>query len=367
VTLLNILGLDIGGANTKAALIIFRDLEIIDSFSYIEYFPFWEQNLKDIPKMLQRVISKIEQNIHVKLENIQFIAITITAELSDAFQTKREGINIILNALETVFDRQKMHFINTSSEFIDFNQAKNNYISIAAANWVSTALFLGNYISKCIIIDAGSTTIDIIPILNSKPNTKGKTDVERLTNHELIYTGGLRATIPSITHFVPYKADLVRISFEKFALISDVHRILGNISEKEYYNDTADNRSKALNDCYARLSRVLCMDIETISRKELDQIAHYIYMKQLEVIFFEIQQFMKLLTERLPEFEKNPHFVITGLAAEFLIKQTLKKLGYNKISRYEDITNIPNHITSSAFAVAGALYFHSKEVLKKDD
>ena len=367
MTFLNILGLDIGGANIKAALIIFRDLEIIDSFSYIEYFPFWEQNLKDIPKMLQRVSSKIEQNIHVKLENIQFIAITITAELSDAFQTKREGINIILNALETVFDKQKMHFINTSSEFIDFNQVKNNYISIAAANWVSTALFLGNYISKCILIDAGSTTIDIIPILNSKPNTKGKTDVERLLNHELIYTGGLRATIPSITHFILYKANSIRISFEKFALISDVHRILGNISEKEYYNDTADNRSKSLNDCYARLARVLCMDIETISREELNQIAHFIYMKQLEIISFEIQQFMKLLIERLPEFKKNPHFVITGLAAEFLIKQTLKKLGYNKISRYEDLTNIPNRITSSAFAIAGAFYFHSKEVLKKDD
>ncbi len=72
--------------------------------------------------------------------------------------------------------------------------------------------------SRCILIDGGSTTIDLIPILNSIPVAKGKDDVARMINHELIYTGGLRATIPSITHFVPYKGNLVRIFFEKFYL-----------------------------------------------------------------------------------------------------------------------------------------------------
>jgi probable H4MPT-linked C1 transfer pathway protein len=363
---LNILGLDIGGANTKAALIKFHDLEIIESFSYIEYFPFWEQSLTQIPKMFKRITSRIEKTTKIKMKNIHSIAITITAELSDAFQTKREGINVILNALDTIFDKHKMHFISTSSEFIDFNKAKNNYLAIAAANWVSTALFLGKYIPKCILIDAGSTTIDIIPILNSKPNTKGKTDVERLMNHELVYTGGLRATIPSITHFIPFRGNKIRISFEKFALISDIHRILGNITEEEYLNDTADNRSKSLDDCYARLARVICMDIETISKEELNQIAYYIYEKQLEIISLEIQEFMKSLTDRIPQFKENPQFIITGLSAQFLIKQTLKNLGYNKIYNYEDITKIPNRITSSAFAVAGAFYFQLKEVMKKD-
>ena len=146
-----------------------------------------------------------------------------------------------------------MFFINNECKFLNFYQVKTNQLSIAAANWVSTALFLGNFLPECILIDGGSTTIDVIPILNSIPVTKGKDDLTRIINHELIYTGGLRATIPSITHFVPYKEKLVRISFERFALISDIHRILNNITEKEYINDTADNRSKSLNDCYCLL------------------------------------------------------------------------------------------------------------------
>ncbi|MFX1394041.1 MAG: hydantoinase/oxoprolinase family protein [Promethearchaeota archaeon] len=351
-----ILGLDIGGANTKAALIQFNHSEIVELFHYIEYFPFWEKNLSEIPKMFKRIIS-IFKNKNFNLKNIDYIAISMTAELSDAFQTKREGILTILTALGRVFEKEKMFFISNSGKFLDYIRAKSEFSTVAAANWVSTSLFLGHFIPQCILIDAGSTTIDIIPILNSMPVAKGKDDISRMLNHELIYTGGLRATIPSITHFVPYKEKLVRISFEKFALVSDIHRILNNISEKEYINDTADNRSKSIDDCYARLARMICMDLETISKNELDEIAEYIYEKQIDIISDEIKQFIAYLIKRLPSFENNLLFVITGLSSNFLAKKALKKLGYDNIQYYERITKRFDHISSSAFAVAGALYY----------
>jgi hypothetical protein len=233
---------------------------------------------------------------------------------------------------------------------------RSDYLSIAAANWASTALFLGNFISTCVLIDAGSTTIDIIPIYESLPVPKGRDDTSRLINHELIYTGGLRATIPSITHHVPYKGKIIRISFEKFALIADVYKILNLISEKDYITDTADNRSTSLEDCYARLSRMICLDLETISLEDLNIIANIIYEKHLDIITEEIKSFMAILLGRYNEFKKDPKFVITGLSADFLIKIPLKNLGYQNILSYEDLTKIPNKISSSAFAVAGALF-----------
>lgn len=350
------LGLDIGGANTKAALVKFKNSEISESFSYIESFPFWEKNFDEIPQMFEKIISILVDK-HLNLKDIDYIAVTITAEISDAFQTKREGILAIISALDKVFDKKKMFFINNSGKFLDYTCAKSDFSTIAAANWVSTSLFLGQFISQCILIDAGSTTIDIIPILNSVPVAKGKNDISRMVNHELIYTGGLRATIPSITHFVPYEGKLIRISFEKFALVSDVHLILNHISENEYINDTADSRSKSIEDCYARLARIICMDIETISKEELNGIAEYVYKQQLKLISSEIQEFMKHLIFKYPEFKENPLFVITGLSADFLVKNVLESLGYNNIKKYENITEIPDRISSSAFAVAGALYY----------
>ena len=352
-----ILGLDIGGANTKAALVRFQNEQILDAHSYIEYFPFWEKTLNEIPKMLKRIVVNVVEKNNYKLKEIDYISITLTAELSDAFQTKEEGVLTILAALSKVFEKNKMFFISNYNEFIDYDKAKSEGSVIAAANWVSTSLFLGKFVPNCILIDAGSNTIDIIPILNSVPIAIGKDDISRLMNHELIYTGGLRATIPSITHFVPYKGKNLRISFEKFALISDVHRILGNIKENEYTNDTADNRSKSLEYCYARLARIICMDINTIKIEDLNLIAKFIYEKQIEIIIDELNAFIDNHKDYFNEFEGKLLFVITGLSAEFLIRKSLERLGYGNIKTLEDITNIPDHISSSAFGVAGALYF----------
>jgi len=76
-----ILGLDIGGANTKAALIQFKNEEISESFSYIEYFPFWEKSINQIPQMFKRIISNLILQNSFQLIEIDYIAITITAEL----------------------------------------------------------------------------------------------------------------------------------------------------------------------------------------------------------------------------------------------------------------------------------------------
>ena len=341
-----IIGLDIGGANTKAALVCFENGEIKKCFSIIEYFPFWEKSIIQIPEMLSKITYELIQKAGIQSSDVYYLAIAVTAELSDAFQTKREGINIIRRALSQVFDVDKLFFISTKGYFIK----------------IDGVIFLGKYIKSGILIDAGSTTIDLIPIMNGKPSTQGKSDLERLVYHELIYTGGLRATIPSITHFVPINNESIRISFEKFALISDVHLILNNISEREYINDTADNRSKSITDCYARLSRIICADLESINTEQLYKIANFIYQKQIELILSEIKLFLEETEKRLPEISHPPKFFITGLSAKFLIRPALEKLGLYEIYNYEEKTNIPDNISSSAFALAGALYFQLNKI-----
>ena len=148
-----ILGLDIGGANTKGALLEFYNQRNNASFSYIEYFPFWEQSLKDVSDMFRRIINELIIKNNYLLNSIDNIAVTITAELSDAFQTKKEGILNILEALEQVFDKSKLAFMSNSNKFLNFNEAKEAYATIAAANWVSTALFLGKFVPNCILIE----------------------------------------------------------------------------------------------------------------------------------------------------------------------------------------------------------------------
>jgi len=342
---------------------VFSEGNIIHASSSIEYFPFWEKTLKDIPEMLTRISNLLLNQNNLELDEITYFAIAITCELSDAFQTKNEGINRTIDALIQVFPSNKLFFISTQGNYMSEKQARKNYLKVAAANWVSTALFLGKIIPNCILIDSGSTTIDLIPIKDGIPIPKGKTDVERLVYHELIYTGGLRATIPSITHKVPYKDEFIRISFEKFALVSDVHRILNNIMESQYINDTADNRRTSLEDCYSRLARIICADKSMLTMEELSNIAEYIYEKQLSLIVDEIEAFLNELMIKEPDMVKNPKFVITGMSADYLIKKSLHKMGFNDnlIFSYETLTKIPDMISSSAYAVAGALYYQIQD------
>lgn len=350
-----ILGLDIGGANTKAALIEFQEDKMIKIFTEIKYYPFWEENIQQLPSMLEQLCSSLVKKCNIGLGELNNIAVSITAELSDVFQTKKEGIRIVLNALKTTFKERIIKVISNSNKFLSVKEAFDKPLTIAGANWVATALYVGSYEPNCILIDAGSTTIDLIPIRDGLPNTYGKDDVSRIMYHELLYTGALRATIPSITHFVPYKGKEIRISFEKFALIADVHRILGNISEEEYNCDTADNRSKSIDDCYARLSRIICGDTDMINQEDLNIIAEFIYFDQIKIISDEIQEFMRNLTNRLPHLLENPLFIITGLGENFLIKIVLESLGYNNILSFSDLVEFPDKIKSSAIAVAGAL------------
>ncbi|TFF88159.1 MAG: H4MPT-linked C1 transfer pathway protein, partial [Promethearchaeota archaeon] len=86
-----ILGFDIGGANIKGALI--ENGNIINT--YLEYYPMWTSELNQLSIILNKVIEKISSGL-----NIDAFAITMTAELSDAFYTKSEGIKYIANTLK---------------------------------------------------------------------------------------------------------------------------------------------------------------------------------------------------------------------------------------------------------------------------
>ena len=83
-------------------------------------------------------------------------------------------------------------------------------------------------------MDMGTTTTDIIPIIN-KQNIAKHTDVERLGSGELVYTGMLRTNIATIVHSIPiYNID-TSVSSELFTITADVHRILGNITKKNIH------------------------------------------------------------------------------------------------------------------------------------
>jgi probable H4MPT-linked C1 transfer pathway protein len=253
-----ILGIDIGGANTKIAS---SDGKIIE----LHYLPLWKDT--KLPEVMNEIAARLRP---------EKVAVVITGELADCFSDKDAGLSFIMNAVNNAF--KDAYFMDSSGAF-----TKEKKRSIAAANWMASALLAGKDFGDSIFVDIGSTTTDIIPIKNGVP-LAAKTDFERLKNNELVYTGALRTNIAAVLDQVELDGAASRISSELFAITADAYLTLGIISEKDYTCDAPDGAGKSIIDAKRRLARVVCADLTEIDDRVLIQIARQVFEKQVKDI-----------------------------------------------------------------------------------
>ena len=335
-------GWDVGGVNIKAVQIDSSATPHVIKKSINISFEIWRK-----PDQLACQLIEAANTFDVK--SGQTHAVTITAELSDAFRTKREGILFVINAFNKAFGDSPVFIFNLMGNFYNLLEAENDPLLCAASNWLASASYIGKTHSDCILIDVGSTTTDIIPIINSNAMCEERTDTGRLINSELVYSGALRTNPNVITPTVPLHGRDCPIAAEYFTVMADVYLILGDITPDEYACPTPDGREKTVDDARGRLARLICADSEILTSSEIDNIARYLREKQTEQISIAISSV----------FSRSNSFsgllaVVTGTGA-FLAKRAAQKVGVNNIIHWEaenDTNCLP------AFAVASLLKTH---------
>jgi probable H4MPT-linked C1 transfer pathway protein len=342
--MVSVIGFDIGGANTKTAFIRAENDAVQTVRVAVEYFPFWKRNRSELPVLLKRLKAKVAEK-----STLDAVGVTMTAELSDAFQTKREGVNHILDSVEKAFRDVKIFVLDIYANFVSCEEARLKPLHVASANWVATGWMVSKMFSDCIVIDVGSTSTSIIPIIGGKIAAEGRNDLEKLINGELVYTGALRTNIAAIVNTVPAKGGVAKISSELFATSGDVHIILGNIKEEDFSVDTADGRGKSRAEALARLARVVCADIEMLSEDEIVKIAEYVYRKQVE----QISEGLKQVCRRIKTIVR-PDFpiVVTGLGRRFLAFEAAKAAGFKKIVDLGELLGVEAALASPCVGVA---------------
>jgi (4-(4-[2-(gamma-L-glutamylamino)ethyl]phenoxymethyl)furan-2-yl)methanamine synthase len=339
-----VLGLDIGGANTKVAYMQTRNGAFENFETAIEYFPFWKRDGQQLINML----SKLRQKL-VGSAPLDCVGVTMTAELSDVYQTKREGVNNILDCLCEAFVGVRLLVLDVDGGLLSVDSARLEPLRVAAANWAATGWMVAQKISQCIVMDVGSTSTSIIPIVEGKVVATGKTDLDKLMNGELVYTGSLRTNVAALVNSVPLKGGVARISSELFAQSGDVHLILGNIKEQDYTSETADGKGKTRNFSLARLARVVCSDTEMLTEPEILQIAKYVYDKQVEQIANGLSQVHSRLKN---EAKKMCPVVVTGLGRDFLARKAAEKAGVNNVISLDMLIPKSAALASPAAGVA---------------
>lgn len=347
--MVSVIGWDIGGANTKAAFIRAKNGCVEELKIASEYFPVWKD-----PAKLSTVLLTLKERLS-GTSKLDCMGLTMTAELSDAYQTKREGVNHILTCAAEAFAGVPVFVLNVDATLKPIASAETEPLQIAAANWAATGWLVSQLIKTCVIVDVGSTSTSIIPVVDGRIVAAGKTDLEKLMNGELVYTGSLRTNVAAIVSSVPLRDGTARVSSELFAQSGDVHLVLGNITEEEYTTETADGRGKTRWEAMARLARVVCADIEMLTEQEIIQIARFIYSKQVEQIAECLNQVYSrvksLITAKIP-------VVVTGIGKDFLAKAAAQKVHIDKVIDLGKL--IHNGVVTASPAVGVALMAASK-------
>lgn len=252
------LGLDIGGANLKAATSA--------GAARTEPFEIW--------RAPHALASRLRELIG-RLPAADCLAVTMTAELADCFATKAEGVAAIVAGVRQAAEATPIAVWQTNGSFLSPESAIRQPRQIAAANWHALATWAGRLAphGNALLVDMGSTTTDVIPFQEGRPVPQGLTDLDRLRNSELVYTGLRRTPLCAVAESVEVRGGPCRLAAELFATMLDVQLLLGIIPEDPADRNTADGRPATIAWAHDRLARMVCCDRDELDLNEARAIA----------------------------------------------------------------------------------------------
>ncbi len=283
-----VLALDIGGANLKAA--------------------HTDGSARSVPFALWKNPHSLSAALHALLRDwpsFEILAVTMTGELCDCFPSKCEGVAAILDAVLLTGVKVPVRVWLNDGRLVDVPTALDHPLRAAAANWLALATFAGRFAPRgaAVVLDIGSTTTDIVPLLDGRPIPEGNSDPERLLCGELVYTGVRRTPLCALLGG--------QVAAEFFATTLDAYLVLGQLPEDATDCDTADGRPATREFAEARLARMICSDLETCTHDERHDIAVRAARRQVQMIVHALET----VTSRLPA---PPEKVILSGSGEFL-------------------------------------------------
>ena len=302
-----VIGLDVGGANTKA---VWRNGG--ERRTVTRPFEVWRDR-EALAAVLREVVAGVAP------EPVEAVALTTTAELSDAFRTKREGVGFVLDAAEAAFGGPLLLAFTTAGEVVPFPEARARANEVAAANWMASALAVAALYPDALMLDVGSTTADVVPIAAGRVAATGRNDLDRLLAGELVYTGALRTNLAAIAPRVPVRGGSCPVASELFAISADMHLILGHLAPGAYSCATPDGRPATVEFARERVARLVCADAEQMASEEIDAIAAFLHAEQVR----QVEAAVRRVSGR---FEGNPPVVPLGAGA-FLAREAAERLG----------------------------------------
>ena len=259
-------GYDVGGAHLKVARVENGKLAAVRQI----VCPLW-RGIDQLDAALAEAAPVVG--------NAAVHAVTMTAELTEIFDSREQGVVAILQRLRERIEGEIRIFAGLKG-FTDVATARGDPLSVASANFLATARAIAVHQPHALLIDMGSTTTDIV--VCDRP--QGLTDAERLQTGELVYTGLTRTPVPSVATRAPLAGEWQGLARDAFATMADIRRVLGILPDDVDRHATADGKGKSVSESLVRLARGFGRDPEMRHLATWQASAAYIAERQLRSI-----------------------------------------------------------------------------------
>ena len=300
----NWLALDVGGANLKAA----------HSAGQVRTIPFelWKRP-EDLPRLIQALGSTFPPFDHV--------ALTMTAELCDCYATKSRGVLSVLDAVEVAIGGREIRVWGTDAQFHSLDAVRRSPLIAAAANWLALATHAARLIphGPALLIDIGSTTTDLIPLMDGQVAAQGRTDTQRLQSGELVYAGVRRTPICALATELPFRGVNTGLAAELFAATMDIYLVLGDSAADPHDLSTPDGRPATVDAARDRLARMIGADRDDFSLEDAVAFA------QAADLALMTRLILAATTACLRTVGKPQHAIVAG-SGEFLARRLARQV-----------------------------------------
>jgi probable H4MPT-linked C1 transfer pathway protein len=260
-------GYDVGGAHLKIA--VSEDGRV--------------RSVMQVPCPLWNGIGEIDLALAAAapmLRGVSAHAATMTGELCEIFPDRVSGVQAILDRLADLLGDQISIWMGKRG-LGTIDAARASPLDVASTNFLASAAFVATKQDDALLVDMGSTTTDIIPIVGGTPVPRGLSDGDRLRSGELVYTGLTRTDVSSVARRASLEGIEQRLTAGGFANMADVRRVIDDLPDDVDQHATLDGRGKSEAESLERFARCFGRDAVDAAPKAWQSAAREIISVQL--------------------------------------------------------------------------------------
>ena len=270
-----IFGWDVGGAHVKVSMVSASG-ELLDIAQWA--CPLW-QGLGH----LEQVIGSVFERWPLARDAGACHAVTMTGEMADLFADRAEGVRVLVETLARQLGPDTRFFAGATG-WLGPHACADGWRDVASANWLATAQWVAGRVGDAILIDMGSTTTDIVPIVAGRVVACGCNDARRLVSGELVYQGVVRTPLCGVAQRIAFRGERANVMNEWFATTADVYRLTGELWPSHDQHPSADNGPKTGAASRIRIARMIGWDARDAEENEWREFAWVWRDEQMQIL-----------------------------------------------------------------------------------